>query len=146
MRGGRGKRGRKGKKGNEKGCGARLSRGTSMSDEDEPALSPSATVVARRASREAKSMREKSPAAIGYTVRLRTINGIRCRSRTRRTRRTRATRASLTRRRTAGRGCTRCRERVRRREDGTGEEMRNALGLASAWERRVRSTEKTPPL
>ena len=47
---------------------------------------------------------------------------------------------------TAGRGCTRCRERVRRREDGTGEEMRNALGLASAWERRVRSTEKTPPL
>ena len=37
-----------------------------MSDEDEPAPSPSATVVARRASREAKSMREKSPAAIGY--------------------------------------------------------------------------------
>ena len=37
-----------------------------MSDEDEPALSPSATVVARRASREAKSMRERSPAAIGY--------------------------------------------------------------------------------
>ena len=60
MRGGRGKRGRKGKKGNEKGCGARLSRGTSMSDEDEPAPSPSATVVARRASREAKSMREES--------------------------------------------------------------------------------------
>ena len=37
-----------------------------MSDEDEPAPSPSATVVARRASREAKSMRERSPAAIGY--------------------------------------------------------------------------------
>ena len=34
--------------------------GTSMSDEDEPAPSPSATVVARRASREAKSMREES--------------------------------------------------------------------------------------
>ena len=31
-----------------------------MSDEDEPAPSPSATVVARRASREAKSMREES--------------------------------------------------------------------------------------
>ena len=60
MRGGRGKRGRKGKKGNEKGCGARLSRGTSMSDEDEPAPSPSAFVVARRASREVKSMREES--------------------------------------------------------------------------------------
>ena len=24
---------------------------------------------------------------------------------------------------------------MRRREDGTGEEMRNALGLASAWEK-----------
>ena len=31
-----------------------------MSDEDEPAPSPSAAVVARRASREAKSMREES--------------------------------------------------------------------------------------
>ena len=31
-----------------------------MSDEDEPAPSPSATVVARRASRAAKSMREES--------------------------------------------------------------------------------------
>ena len=31
-----------------------------MSDEDEPAPSPSATMVARRASREAKSMREES--------------------------------------------------------------------------------------
>ena len=31
-----------------------------MSDEDEPVPSPSATVVARRASREAKSMREES--------------------------------------------------------------------------------------
>ena len=31
-----------------------------MCDEDEPAPSPSATVVARRASREAKSMREES--------------------------------------------------------------------------------------
>jgi hypothetical protein len=34
--------------------GALLSRGTSMSDEDEPAPSPSAAVVARRASRIAK--------------------------------------------------------------------------------------------
>jgi len=52
MRGGREERGRKREKENEKKVlGALLSRGTSMSDEDEPAPSPSAAVVARRASR-----------------------------------------------------------------------------------------------
>ena len=37
-----------------------LSGSNMSSDEDEPAPSPSAAVVARRASREAKSMREES--------------------------------------------------------------------------------------
>ena len=56
------KRGRKGEKGSEKAKRERASfpQGSMSSDEDVPAPSPSASVVARRASREAKSMREES--------------------------------------------------------------------------------------
>jgi hypothetical protein len=56
------KRHRKGEKGSEKAKRERASfpQGSMSSDEDVPAPSPSASVVARRASREAKSMREES--------------------------------------------------------------------------------------
>ena len=62
MRGGRGEKVAENgdKRKVTKRCWRSPLKSTSMSDEDEPAPSPSAAVVARRASREAKSMREES--------------------------------------------------------------------------------------